>query len=328
MKHKNYHEIIAENNYKLGLQLGNLFGDRLKRSIDKQAKNRSLWKKKVTQARKSLSISKKFFPHIIEELEGYAEGAKVKFQDLWTLSLEDEVSKDKCTTIVTNGGNLISHNEDWEPETEDTICILKKTVKDTTIIEIFYYNTLGGNSISINSHGFVQGISTLTHTDKQIGIPRNVVARWLSETRNPESDFKLLKKVKRAFGYNHLLVSKEGKIFNIECSAKTQFLMRPEPPFIHTNHYLSKLKKFEADDNSCGSKERFSFASKNVRDSMTDEELKELISDNSNGDILSVFNERTIGWMIIDKVRKKIFVWLLREPEMGWVSYPLDFLNS
>ena len=74
----------------------------------------------------------------MEELKGYAKGAGVLIDDLWVLSLEDELSEaDKCTTIITNNGKLIAHNEDWDTNSKDTICVLKKSVKNSGEMEFW-----------------------------------------------------------------------------------------------------------------------------------------------------------------------------------------------
>ncbi|MGD9212021.1 MAG: C45 family autoproteolytic acyltransferase/hydrolase, partial [Desulfobacteraceae bacterium] len=244
MLHKNYYEIRAKNYFDLGFQEGQLFGVFLRQSVKQQKKLSYGDTGLLTRAKAYLKITKRMFPYLLEELEGYAEGARVPFDDLWLLSLEDELFPsmyEKCTTVITNHGLLIAHNEDWDVEAMDAICVLKKTVQGLTILELYYLNTLGGNAISVNSNGFVQTINTLTHSDTQIGVPKNIIARWLSETNDPESDFKRLEMIQRASGYSHNFCRTDGAIWNFECSAKEQILLCPNAPFIHTNHFLTRL---------------------------------------------------------------------------------------
>ena len=96
---------------------------------------------------------------------------------------------EKCTTFVINNGQKLSPIMKIGKDSKNDIYILRKTIKDTTLLELYYYNTLGGISISINSFGLVQAINTLEHIDSQIGVPRNIIARWLSETKDPEMDY-------------------------------------------------------------------------------------------------------------------------------------------
>ncbi len=327
LAHENYFEVEARTHCELGQKLGKLFGKGLLQDIQSQ-KEEGGWREKTLRATPYLNITQKIFPHLVEELHGYAEGANISFTDLWTLNMEDELDElksDKCTTVVTNHGKLIAHNEDWYADYKDTICVLKKTVGNLTVFELFYTNTLGGNAISINSHGFIQTINSLTHSDQQIGVPRDVIARWLSETSSPDTDFQRLKSIPRSAGYNHNILNLEGKIWNIECSAQSQEVIQPGYPFVHTNHFLSRLSRFEEDDNSCGTLFRYQHAWAKVRRRMSTYKLKNLMSHIKKGNKVGIFNEHTIGRMLIDLVSMNGYVWLRREAERGWVEYDLSF---
>lgn len=327
MSHTNYFEIQADSYYDLGLQEGRLFKQSLVDSISKEEQHKS-WASKLEKSKAYFNPTKKAFPQFVEELKGYAKGAGMSFADLWTLSFEDEQSEaDKCTTVITNSGKLIAHNEDWDANSKNAICVLKKSVKDLIIFELFYYNTLGGNSISVNSHGFVQTINTLTHTDKRVGIPRNVIARWLSETKSPQQDYNKLSTLQRSAGYSHNFINLQGKAWNIESSAFKHAFIDVASPFVHTNHYLTELKELENDDNLCGTFDRYEFANQNTRKSMSLTDLQELMGDKSKGSKVSIFNERTIARMIVDLENFVAYVWLLREQEKGWIKYDIDFLS-
>lgn len=331
MKHKNFYRFSAQSNYDLGLQMGETFKKEAESLLERLTESKN-WSERVHLSQKSLKISEEKFPYLIEELKGYSYGAGIDFQDLWAGSLEDELdnlpNNEKCTSVIANNGLLISHNEDWDKDAEDYICIVEKTVGDLTLFELYYYNTLGGNSISINSFGFVQCINSLTSTDQQIGIPRNVIARWISETKDPISDFENLKNVQRSTGYNHILVNKEGLIYNIECSAKQQDLTKPHSPFVHTNHYIGTLKPVEAEvnDGINSTFNRYNRALQLARPTMTKDELITLTNNDNDGDKMSIFNERTIGKMVIDLKNKNAKVWLKRESDIGWIDYPLVFI--
>lgn len=331
MQHQNFFTFSASTNFDLGLQLGETFRERTQESIAKGKENKD-WEEKRTRSLDYLQKSEPVFPQLVEEIKGYANGAGVDFIDLWTRSLEDEFDhyqQEKCTAVFTNNGLLVSHNEDWASNSQDNICVVKKSINGLTIFELFYFNTLGGNSISINSHGYVQSINTLSHSDWQIGIPRNVIARWLSETSDPEKDFEKLKSLKRSMGYNHVLVNLKGEIYNIECTSKQQELTKPLSPFVHTNHYTGTLKDTENKDiheTNSSTFNRYRKASSLVRSEITIDELMILSSNQDEGPNQSILNERTIGKMIIDLENKVAKVWLLRENEAGWIDYDLDFI--
>lgn len=328
MPHANFFTFQADNNYDLGLQLGAHFKAAAQATMDRIVRD-DAWSLKVQRAQEYLAATKASFPQYVQEIEGYAKGAEGDFLEFWTRSLEDEFSSyqdEHCTSIVTNDGRLISHNEDWARDAADQICVLQKTIGDLTILELNYWVTLGGNSASINSHGYVQLINTLTHRDWQMGVPRNVIARFMSETGDPAQDFEQLKGIRRSTGYNHTLIDLNGRIWNIESTSRQQVLRQPGSPFVHTNHYLSdQLKPYEAETGQTTLR-RYETAAGSVAPQMTGQELMKLTSDQAQGPDLSIYNERTIARMMVDLEQRVAKVWLAREAEHGWVEYSLNFL--
>lgn len=327
MQHKNYYAFTAKTNYDLGLQMGGTFKNVANNSLKKR--RTTDWKSRRSLSQGFLQITVKYFPEYIQELKGYAKGADIDFIDLWIMSLEDELNPfldttEKCTFGVTNRGKLLFHNEDWEADAKDSVCVVQKTVDNLTILELYYYNTLGGCSVSVNSHGFVHSINSLSHKDKQVGVPRNVIARWFSETDNPQKDFEKMKTIRRSSGYNHNIVSKNGNIYNIESSATKQILTLPSAPFTHTNHYLTKLEVEENSDNSSWTKNRFKSSCSLLKEVMTLDEVKQITLNQDQGEEASIFNERTIGKMVVDFDTKQAYIWLMRESEV-WITYDLFF---
>jgi hypothetical protein len=327
MTHKFYFEINADTHYELGLAEGKLFAQEALSAID--ANRDSARESKLKLAERYLPEVEKIFPQYVDELRGYADGAKIAFKDLWALSLESDLEdQDRCTTFITDKGRLIGHNEDSAGD-ENRVCLLKKTIKDLTVFEIFYLNTLGGNAISINSHGIIQAINALSQNDKRnSGIPRNVIGRWLSETQSPEETMHRFSSFERASGYCHNFIDMSGKVWNLESSATEHVFSEINSPFAHTNHYLTGLKKFEANDNSTFTYKRYESAVSGLGSAMSASQLKKLMTDGSDGPIQSLMNERTVAQMIIDAEKRIASVWLARETNLGWVDYNLDFITK
>lgn len=328
--HKNYFEFKAENNFDLGKIMGKNFEAQSKLALETENKNPEEFKLKIARAKKYLDFNQKYFPQYVEELRGYAEGAQMDFFDLYTLSLEDEVAQDylearppseKCTTFITNGGKTFAHNEDWDKGSEEKISIVRKTINDLSILELYYANTLGGNSVSINSNGFVIGINSMVSNDVVMGVSKNFVARWLSETRGPDSDIAKLKTLPRSQGHNTNILGQNGRIWNIEYTSHNIIASNPASPFVHSNHYLTELSKFEANTNLSGTFERYVCARQKIKPVMDTEEIIELGNDSSVGPQKSIFNERTIAKIIVDIDSRTAKIWLLREDKLGWVDY-------
>lgn len=325
--HTNYFEISSQSNWELGKKLGEIFGENLDRDLAK-LKKETTWSWKIQEARNYLQQTKKDFSQYIEELEGYAQSSNVDFLDLWTVSLEDEVYyEDKCTSLISNDGKLLGHNED-QSDSEESIVVLKKTIKDMTILELYYLHTLGGNSVSINSHGYIQAIDSLTQTDKQLGVPRNVIARWMSETRNPKEDLVKLESLNRASGFCHNILSVKEGIMNIETTAKKVKETIVTAPFVHSNNYLTELNAYEANDNSTYTFERYKSAKEYAKDRMTVEEMKVVLDNSDNGKLASIYNERTVASIVVDLEENAAYIRLAREQEKSYVKYNLDFITK
>ncbi len=324
MKHQHYFEVNARSNYNLGFQEGVLFREQAQQAYGQKSKNPT-WKKNVKDALSHLPETEQAFPHYLDELKGYARGAEIPFEALWTISIEEELGQEnRCTTIITNNGSLIAHNEDAEKGAEESICILKKTLPHISIFELFYYNTLGGNSISVNSNGYIHAVNTLTSSDmRKTGIPRNVIARWLSETKSPETDYQKLCTFQRSSGYNHIFINQHGGLWNIESSALRQKMTYITSPFVHTNHFLTEIQSVEYNDNKNGTLNRYVSAVNQIRATMPTQQVRSMMSDKSGGTKRSIFNERTIARSVIDLKSKMISIWLAREKDKNWIEYPL-----
>jgi acyl-CoA:6-aminopenicillanic acid acyl transferase len=330
MTHAHYYEVAAETHAELGAKLGDLFGEIARENVE-EAREQRHWARKVAASKGLLEAARRHFPQYVEELQAYASAADVDLHDLWAVSLEDELEsfkREKCTTVVTNGGTLLSHNEDWDEDSADAICLLRKTLAGLTILEIYYYAVpLGGSALSVNSNGYIQAINSLGHADWQVGVPKNVIGRWLSQTRDIRADFERLKAIPRSSGYNHVFVKRGGAVFDMESTATRQTLVEPALPYVHTNHLLSpELEGLDTDEMGEGTFERYQAACHLMKPSMTVPELMALTDDKSRGRMHSIMNRETIGKTVIDLETRVAKVWLRREKKLGWIDYPLDFL--
>ncbi len=326
MPHKNYYEVEAKNNFELGYILGELFKKISQRLVYEEA-CKADWGDKVDEARKYFEYAHKYFPQYIEELRGYAKGAEIPFDELWTRSLEDEFEVgEKCTTFITNGGAILAHNEDEDfgENSAESLCVLKKKIGKLSIFELFYFDTLGGNAVSINSNGYAQAINSLSSTDKQVGIPRNVIGRWFSEMDNPEVYFTKIHFLPRASGFNHVILNMKGIIWNIEATAREAVMERPLLPFAHSNHYLSALKSFE-DNQKSNTRKRLETAERLAKKKMNLAEIKKLMENQEYGREESIMNKNTIAKSIFDLKNGIAKIWLKGENAKGFIDYDLSF---
>lgn len=330
MVHRNYHEVDATSPSACGRALGNMFGY-IVRGYLAEARENEDWPELLNETKPLLQQTAKYFPAYVEELDAYAVAAGVPLIELWAMSIEDELGdedSEKCTTVITNNGRLVAHNEDWDPDASDDICILKRRCGDTTTLELYYYGCpLGGTALSISSNGYIQAINSLDHTDWQIGVPKLVIARRLAEIRSVEAELDSILAVPRSSGFAHNLVDRSGKVCVVECTAMRQSVRYPNTPSVHTNHLLSPtLERFQDETDGKSTFRRYDSACGLVRPVMDVTSVKELMSDESRGAVSSLFNRNTIARAIVDIDQQTASFWLRREHKKGWIDYPINFL--
>ena len=330
MRHRHYHCVSARSPAELGHKLGLRFGGIMRRYLE-EARESADWYDWVALSKDLLDSTQRSFPGYVEELAAYGEAAKIPISELWALSLGDEFDHGAghCTTVVTNGGRLLLHNEDWDSYSADAICLLRKTLGELTILELYYYGTpLGGSAVSINSWGNIHAVNSLTHSDRGIGVPKAIVARWLSESREIETNLEYVRGLQRASGYNHVLISSGGTLVDVECSAREMVILHPTAPYVHTNHFLSdQLERMNATTSTPSSVQRYAAAKRIAKPFMSAEELIAVSDDRSGGSECSIMNRNTIAKMLVDLDACAAKVWLRREARAGWITYPLDFLD-
>mgnify|MGYP003394564508 FL=1 len=330
MAHLNYHEVAGANAAACGRELGRLFGSVARDYINEERDSKA-WQQRKQDAEVLLSHTARHFPVYVGELQAYADAARIPLLDLWTMSVEDELDDEeyeKCTTVVTNGGRLIAHNEDWDADSADDICILKRDCGGVTTLELYYYGSpLGRTALSICSRGYIQAINSLSHTDWQPGVPKIVLARALSDMSDLDAELGTLLDIPRSSGFAHNLVDRTGRLTAVECTATRQIVQRPKPPFVHTNHMLHPgLADFHGDPDGKSTFQRYDAACSLARATMDDAGLIRLGSDETCGKTNSIFNKNTIARAVVDLDRRVARFWLRREKAKGWVDYSIDFL--
>ncbi len=330
MAHLNYHEVAGANPAECGRELGRLFGSVAREYVNQERKS-NVWQQRRRDAEVLFSHTARHFPDYVDELQAYADAARIALLDLWTMSVEDELDDEeheKCTTIVTNNGRLLAHNEDWDADSADDICILRRKCGSVTTLELYYYGCpLGRTALSICSLGYVQAINSLNHSDWQAGVPKIVLARAMSELKDLDAELGSLLAIKRSSGFAHTLVDRAGRLTAVECTATKQIVQRPKPPFVHTNHMLHPgLASFNGEFDGKSTFRRYDTACSLARASMEEADLMRLAGDETSGKTDSIFNKNTIARAIVDLDRRVARFWLKRENLKGWVDYPISFL--
>ena len=252
---------VAGDNYKIGQVIGSYFKDNILGLL----KGRKKWfgnLKDFVQGEGQemyegmLLSSRKYFPHLVHEIEGISSGSGIPFDDLFLLNIKAEVEAAMsfreheapgCSTIYLNEGKrkLIMHNEDGNEANYGGMFIVKATPPSgVTFVVMTYPGVIMGNGPAMNNAGITQSTNYIASLDWNIGIPRYILGRAILEAQSLEEALSLATHPHRAFAYNHNLGSvQEKKIVSVEVTPTDYEIYYPDGLFFHTNHLILESTK-------------------------------------------------------------------------------------
>lgn len=140
---------VKGNHREIGQQIGEACKDEIHHSIESarsliDALSNELvmdCQRAVLQAKKYLPFVAEYYPQYLEELTGIAEGSNASIDDIFSLNafegiVMDRLHLSKCTSLAVNQSRtvnqsvLVAHNEDWFPEDEADVYLVKVEVED------------------------------------------------------------------------------------------------------------------------------------------------------------------------------------------------------
>lgn len=227
------------------------------------------WSACLAHSQSFLEPTQKYFPEIIDEIKGVAEGSETDFTELFTSCIEELYSKHfhlkDCTDIImlppASNHTLVAHNNDLPPNIYDVLTSVEWNFADGS--RMFTVGLAGFLvSVGVNDSGLVLSGNELTPTDTRVGIPRGLIARAILSAKNIDDAVKIAIHPARASSYNNILTVK-GQTIDVEASAtEYDFLFPKNGLLTHSNHYCSpKLLPFEGKPNYESSLKRLESAS-------------------------------------------------------------------
>jgi isopenicillin-N N-acyltransferase-like protein len=184
------------------------------------------------------------FPGYVEEIMGMARGSGQDFETLFLLnSLEEALTKpapSACTSLglLREGEAYLGHNEDWYREdSHHAILIHGRPRGKPEFVSVTAAPFLP--AVGMNECGVAQGINSVSCRDRRPGVPIMFSSRAVLEAENIDEAIARALPPRRAGGYNHLLVSAEGRLGNLETSACQHHFAPADRSTFHTNHYVS-----------------------------------------------------------------------------------------
>lgn len=201
------------------------------------------------RALRFLPLFDRHCPHLVEEVRGLAEGARVPFADALAVQVRGEmgqVEQAACTTFVISGRGtatgqiLIGQNSDMDPEVQAVSYLLYLKPADRPALLIW---TFGGQLgyHGMNVHGVAHFANSLGGGPTwKFGLPHYPLKRLMLEQRTIQDILSLLGQKPVCSNGNYVLCDGEGRILDIELTSEGfQTIDADGCGFItHTNHFL------------------------------------------------------------------------------------------
>lgn len=244
-----YHRRLSGKYYDMGLE----YGRTLRRVGYKPPK---LTDERVQFARECEEEVKQVFPEILEEIQGFADGCGVPYEDLCPFIVSVGIKQSAgcscfASVLTTSSRPIMGRNYDWYYE------IQKYTESYLTMPEGAYWS-LGNSDIfvgredGLNECGLAVAMALVPPKEFKPGINFALVVRAiLDKCANVSEAVNFLQNVSYVRSDNYLLVDKEGDMAVVEASPRKIRVRRPEEgAIVATNHFVHYEMKEEEDVNN------------------------------------------------------------------------------
>ncbi|MGD2148924.1 MAG: C45 family autoproteolytic acyltransferase/hydrolase, partial [Anaerolineae bacterium] len=202
--------------------------------------------------------------HLLEEMQGIAEGAGLAFEDILALNVRTEVmfaavaraadrspaAAEGCTTVVAlpeataDRHTLLGQNWDWIPGTGGNVVVLEAEPDDgpafVTLVEAGLLAKTGLNSAGI---GLVTNALVSDADRGEPAVPYHVILRAILESERASQALNAITRHRRASSANYLIAHRDGEAINVEAAPgdySRVFIDFPDAGlFSHTNHFTN-----------------------------------------------------------------------------------------
>ncbi len=264
---------VSGNPREVGRAIGKRFGGLIRQGLDRRME----WFKKIRdyatgEGRSAYDVfvdaARKHTPRALAELEGWAEGSGLPFEDLMALNLKSEMSElihqktretppageqhPGCSTIILSTPERLVHlhNEDGHDAYADLMfMLLVKPDEGVPYLTLSYPGILPGNAPALNASGLVQTTNFIGSREVRPGVGRYFLDRMILEATSIDEAMKWATHPERAFAFHHVFSSlSEKKAVAVEVTATKKEVRPIEGLYFHTNHLVFETMKDEEQD--------------------------------------------------------------------------------
>jgi len=206
----------------------------------------------LNHAARILDVMQKDAPHLLVEMEGIADGARVPLDEILFLNARSELMsmgripgkmQGECTAIGLTGERTISgkpilaQNWDWHERVLQTSAIFR--IEPAQGPKAVFLAEAGQVAkIGVNENGLGVLLNILIIEGMEYGLPVHVLLRLVLGAQDTAEAVALVENAQRAGASHFLIGDKSGDIQGLELMPQTLRKMVPtEGALVHTNHY-------------------------------------------------------------------------------------------
>lgn len=242
--------------YEIGQQWGEACRDSILQGLENSLMGMTLLynasREEVTsKAMRFLPLVQDFDPYLLEIMRGQAQGAGIKFEEVFTQKCSFELSfyynnlPSMCTsfaaagTATENGQTLLGQTIDWFPGTP--IDLLKIHHSDGLVQ--FVLSLANSSEYTFSSAGMGICANATVAQDYSFNLPLGCYMPKVMRQRNVQDGIEILKQAAHGLGYYHLADASE-EIMGIESIHNDFEIIHPKNGLLlHSNHYITERFK-------------------------------------------------------------------------------------
>ncbi len=238
-----YHSRWKDSHYEAGLHYGNIL---YKKGINPM-NNIAINDERKEFALKCLPIYEKFYPEIVEEIRGMADGLQIDYMDiasfLFTMYCFVFHNKCSCLAFSYKGKTVFARNSDFIVSIEKLCDSAYYRLKGAYS---FIGNTTAWTEMEdgINEYGLAVGLTFIYPIEIKPGFNAGMLVRYILEKcKTTEEAIRVLKKLPIASPQTITLADKAGNIVVVECNCHRVVVLAPKQGknyVFTTNHFVSE----------------------------------------------------------------------------------------